>query len=48
MEIRVERVENILDIMTEIGKVKLPRDILYHSEVVTVAITALVGSTVSS
>ena len=40
MEIRVERVENALDIMTETGNVGLPGNILHYSEVVAVAMTA--------
>ena len=49
METRVERVENALGIMTEIGgNVGLPENILHYSEVVAVVMTALVGSTTSS
>ena len=38
MEIRVERVENILDIITEISNVGLPGNILYYSSKVIVII----------
>ena len=48
IEIRVERVENVLDIMIEISKVKLPRDILHYNKVVAIVITALIGSIISS
>ena len=38
METRVERVENALDIITEVGNVRLPGNILHYSEVVAVVI----------
>ena len=40
IEIRVERVENALDIMTEVGNVGLPGNIFHYSEVMAVIMTA--------